>query len=71
MVLNEKNKKNVLDIISVFKPVILHIWGIENGYALITPFVTCPVLVEIQGINSEVAKYYYGGLSLKERFKLH
>jgi L-malate glycosyltransferase len=68
--LNNNEKGYILDIVSVFKPDIIHIWGIENGYALITPFVKCPVLIEIQGINSEVAKFYHGGLSLNERFKL-
>lgn len=69
-VLSERERKNILDIVSVFQPDIIHVWGIENGYALITPYVKCPVLIEIQGINSEIAKYYYAGLPLKERLKL-
>lgn len=68
--LTNEEKKNILNIVTEFKPDILHIWGIENGFALITPFVKCPVLVEIQGINSEIAKYYYGGLSFKKRLRL-
>jgi L-malate glycosyltransferase len=68
--LKERDKRNILEIVTVFQPDIIHVWGVENGYALITPFVNCPVLVEIQGINSEIAKYYYGGLSIKERLKL-
>ena len=69
VVLTNKDKRNVLDIISFFQPDIIHVWGIENGFALITPFVQCPVLIEIQGINSEISKYYFGGLSLKELIK--
>lgn len=68
--LTEKDKKNILDIVSVFQPDIIHVWGLENGFALITPFIKCPVIVEIQGINSEISKYYYGGLSLLERLKV-
>lgn len=68
--LTNNEKKYVLDIVSIFQPEIIHVWGIENGYALITPFVKCPVLIEIQGINSEIAKYYYAGLPLIERLKL-
>lgn len=68
--LSKKEKQYILDIVSVFRPELIHIWGIENGYALITPFVNCPVLIEIQGINSEIAKNYFGGLTLGERLKL-
>jgi glycosyltransferase involved in cell wall biosynthesis len=69
-VLNKADKKNILDIVTVFNPDIIHIWGTENGYALITPFVNCPVLVEIQGINSEIGRYCFGDLTLRERFSL-
>lgn len=68
---NKRDLQTVLNIISEFKPDIIHIWGIENGFSLITPYVDCPVLIEIQGINSEISKYYYADFQLAELFKLY
>lgn len=69
-VLCETDRKNVIDIVTVFQPDIIHVWGLENGFALITPFVKCPVLIEIQGINSEIGRYCFADLNFKERLKL-
>lgn len=69
-VLRKRDRQNVLDIISAFQPDLIHIWGLENGFALITPFVKCPVLLEIQGINSEIGRYCYADLDFTERLKL-
>lgn len=63
----DTDKKNILDIISVFQPDIIHVWGLENGFGLITPHVNCPVLIEIQGIISEIGRYTYADLTLKEK----
>lgn len=68
--LRNEERNAILKIVTEFKPNIVHIWGIENGYGLIAPFLDCPVLIEIQGINSEIANYYYGNLTLRQRLKL-
>ena len=50
------------------KPDIIHIWGVESYWGLLTArgFVRGNVLLEIQGIRETCARVFYGGLSWPE-----
>ncbi len=57
------------EIIAEFNPDLIHIWGVENGWGLLSKYVDIPVLLEIQGIRGEIYKYMYGMLSFSERLR--
>ncbi len=54
-------------VIEVFKPDVVHIWGIENTYAAVIPYLKCPFVVHIQGLLS-LSLYIYmpPAVSLKD-----
>lgn len=53
------------------KPDLLHVWGTENYWGLLTArsLLSGPALLEMQGIKYACAKVFYGGLSLAERLR--
>lgn len=57
--------KGIMDFV---KPDIVHIWGIEKNWGLLTSsgILGKHVLLEIQGIKYTCSEVYYGGLSFKE-----
>lgn len=57
VMMNERKREwiwisNVKDIISSYKPDVVHVWGVENTYAAVIPYLTCPFVVHIQGLMS-------------------
>ena len=52
-----------------FLPDIIHIWGTELFWSLLTArkIITLPTLLEIQGLKSAIVKVYDGGLTFKEK----
>lgn len=58
----------VNDIIDFISPDLIHIWGLENdiGIKMIKNGLRYRHLLEIQGISSACAYYYYGGLKFKD-----
>ncbi len=63
----------VQQIIDDFRPDVLHIWGTEGAWGLLTArnqltgkFVT---LLEMQGLMKVIARVYMGGLSISERLE--
>lgn len=42
----------ILNAIELFKPDIIHIWGIEFPHIAVIPYIQCPHVVHIQGITS-------------------
>ncbi len=68
---SKKHIQSICDIVSSESPDIIHIWGIEGYWGLLSArgILKGNVLLEIQGIKETCARVFYGGLSLKERLK--
>jgi glycosyltransferase involved in cell wall biosynthesis len=66
-----KTIREIQKIIDEIKPDIIHIWGTENywGLLLARGYIRGKVIVEIQGLKFEIAKYFLFGLSLLEIFQ--
>jgi glycosyltransferase involved in cell wall biosynthesis len=64
-------KNDILKIIDEFKPDLIHVWGVERYWGIVTRELTSkfPILVEIQGLKNEIWKYYDGELSFLEKIK--
>lgn len=60
--------KEVERIMDYVRPDIVHIWGMEKNWGLLTPtgVLGKRVLLEIQGIKYTCSDVYYGGLNSKE-----
>ena len=58
----------ICDIVDSIKPDIIHIWGIESYWGLLTArgYIKGNVLLEIQGIRETCARVFYGGLTFPE-----
>lgn len=63
--------KCVSDIIQKENPDLVHIWGTESFWASIyrQGFIRNKIILDIQGLLYAYAKFYYGGLSLRERIR--
>lgn len=61
----------IVQIIKDINPDIIHIWGTENYWGLITADLKYEgaVLLEIQGLTTQITTQFYGGLSLIELLK--
>lgn len=59
---------SICDIINQVNPDLVHIWGVEHYWALLSArgYIKYPVLLEIQGLNYTCAEAYYGGLTAEE-----
>lgn len=66
----KKKIKIISEIVKNFNPDLIHIWGIENYWGLLTinNRMNCKVLIEIQGFKNECSKVYYGGLNFFDLF---
>jgi glycosyltransferase involved in cell wall biosynthesis len=53
-----------------FKPDLVHVWGTENFYGLISKMVNVPVLVKMQGLLSVIKDDYWGGVKWRERVSM-
>lgn len=65
------SKKNIFaikKIVDDVKPDIIHVWGIESYWGLLTArgYIKGNVLLEIQGIRETCVRVFYGGMSIKE-----
>jgi glycosyltransferase involved in cell wall biosynthesis len=66
--------KTILEIKSIvndIKPDIIHIWGMENYWGLLTArgYIEGNIILEIQGLKFAIAKYFYSGLTLLDILK--
>ena len=54
-----------------FSPDLIESWGTEGFWSLLTArgLLAYPVLLEIQGLKGQIAKVFYGGLTLPEQFR--
>lgn len=68
---NSKHIKEIINIVNSIGPDVIHIWGMENYWGLLTArgYLEGNILLEIQGIKETCAKVFYGGLSLSEIIK--
>ena len=68
---SQKHIKKICDIVTLEVPDIIHIWGIESYWGLLSArgYLTGKVLLEIQGIKETCARVFYGGLSSFEIIK--
>jgi glycosyltransferase involved in cell wall biosynthesis len=60
--------KYIQDIISEYQPELIHVWGTENYWGILSArkLIPGPVLLEMQGLMYAYARVYYGGLNLFE-----
>jgi len=60
----------ILAAVDDFSPDIVHIWGTEYFWGLLTSrkMIDHITLLETQGLKFSIAKVFYGGLTLKEKF---
>lgn len=57
---------NYKKIIDDYKPDVVQIWGTEQFYGLIIPYLKVPHIVHIQGSLSGIYQKYYSGISKSE-----
>jgi glycosyltransferase involved in cell wall biosynthesis len=59
----------IIDAVNDFSPDIVHIWGTESYWGLLTArkFLQQPALLEMQGLKFAIAKVFHGGLSFSEQ----
>lgn len=58
--------QNIQEIVEYVKPDIIHIWGTEVYWGLLTArnYICGPTILEIQGLKYAIEKYYTAGLSV-------
>lgn len=66
--------KTILEIqriVDDIKPEIIHIWGTENYWGLLTArgYIKGNIILEIQGLKFAIANYFYSGLTLRDIIK--
>lgn len=66
-----KTIKYIQKIVDDVKPDVIHIWGTENYWGLLTArgYIKGNTILEIQGLKFAIEKYFYSGLTLKNLIK--
>jgi glycosyltransferase involved in cell wall biosynthesis len=61
--------RGIQQLVEKEKPDLIHVWGTENYWGLLTArgIVNGPAILDMQGIVSECARVFYGGLTFAER----
>jgi len=61
------------EVVSLFKPDLIHIHGTEQTYGLLTAggHLKLPVVVSLQGILSGIVPHYFGTMGIRELLKCH
>lgn len=67
---NKINLKQIRIKINEIKPDIVHVFGTERFYGLITSDINIPVVVRMQGVISLYLKYFFLDVPLKESLSL-
>lgn len=57
---------NCVRAVNDFKPDLVHVWGTENFYGLISDKIDVPVLVRFQGLLDVIKDDYWGGVKWRE-----
>lgn len=65
---SNKTVAGIIDVVSSVQPDLIHVWGIENYWGLLTArkLLPQPALLELQGIKHAIAPHMMGGLSFSE-----
>lgn len=60
--------RDIVKITAEVKPDIIHIWGVESFWGLLKArnLISGKVILEIQGLKSEIHKYFYTALTYKD-----
>ncbi len=60
---------SIVAAVKEFDPDVIHSWGTECWWGLLTArkLLAYPALLEIQGLKGQIAKVFYGGLTLSEQ----
>lgn len=68
---NKLTIKEILDIVSLEQPNLIHIWGTESIWAYMNPILSSSfkTVMDIQGLLAPYSDYYYGGLTNREIFQ--
>lgn len=63
-----KTINEIQGIVEKIKPDIIHIWGTENYWGLLTAreYIKGNIVLEIQGLKYVISKYFYSGLSFMD-----
>lgn len=68
---SKKIVDGIAEIVSAEHPDLIHVWGTENYWGLLTArkMLPQPALLDMQGIKYAIAPHMMGGLSVKEAFE--
>ena len=68
---SKRHISEICSIVEAIKPDVIHIWGIEGYWGLLSArgFINGNVLLEIQGIKETCARVFYGGLPFAEKVR--
>lgn len=63
--------QEIVDIVSLEHPDLIHIWGTESIWAYMNPILSrsFKTVMDIQGLLAPYSDYYYGGLTNREIFQ--
>lgn len=63
--------QEIIDIVSLEQPDLIHIWGTESIWAYMNPILSksFKTIMDIQGLLAPYSDYYYGGLTNREIFQ--
>ena len=65
---NKLTIREIINIVSLENPDIIHIWGTESIWAYMNPILSksFKTIMDIQGLLAPCSNYYYGGMSNRE-----
>ena len=65
----QKIMASVAKVVDEFSPDLIHVWGTEGFWGLLTArkILKYPVLLEMQGLKAAIAEVYAGGLSFSQQ----
>jgi glycosyltransferase involved in cell wall biosynthesis len=61
--------KNIEEITDCYAPDLIHIWGTEDIWGLLTArkYIQRPAILEMQGLKGAIARVFHGGLGISEQ----
>lgn len=59
---DEKEVIELVKVINLFEPDLIHVHGTEDNFGLIQNFINIPVIISLQGILSSIVEKYYSGI---------
>lgn len=70
--ISNKHKREIINIVDLVNPHLIHVWGVELFWGLVTIEIKnrYKILLEIQGIKGAIADVYSAGLKLSEKIQM-